>query len=307
MEAVAAIATAVAEVPEVTPVSPQHARTLQIHAPIRRQLPRKRRGFTMEGRVGGHKVYLRTGEYADGTIGEIFIDLHKEGAAFRSLMNCFAIAVSKGLQYGVPLEEFVDTFVFTRFEPSGVCDHPNIKMAGSIVDYVFRVLGMEYLGRTDFVQVKPADGELLIHQQAANGGLHGNGGAPKLEPQPLVKASDEARAVRKKKATAAGAATPVGLLGTQSATQTDDYLGGNGNGLSNGNGSHGYNGNGNGNGAHAVTATAQAAAPVGLSALDDQMGALMGDAPFCESCGHVTVRNGSCYKCLNCGSSQGCS
>ena len=123
-------------------------------APARRRLPAKRHGFTQEARVAGHKVYLRTGEYEDGTIGEIFIDMHKEGAAFRSMINCFAIAVSKGLQYGVPLEEYVDTFTFVRFEPQGmVSGHPNIKLATSVIDFVFRVLGMEYLGRTDLVQV----------------------------------------------------------------------------------------------------------------------------------------------------------
>ena len=91
---------------------------------MRVRLPKKRRGFTQEARVGGHKVFLRTGEYEDGTLGEIFIDMHKEGAAFRSLMNCFAIAVSMGLQYGVPLETYVDQFTFTRFEPQGVVDGP---------------------------------------------------------------------------------------------------------------------------------------------------------------------------------------
>jgi ribonucleoside-diphosphate reductase alpha chain len=302
--------------PEVTPVSPQHARTLQIHAPIRRQLPRKRRGSTFEGRVGGHKVYLRTGEYADGTLGEIFIDLHKEGAAFRSLMNCFAIAVSKGLQYGVPLEEFVDTFVFTRFDPSGVCDHPNIKMAGSMVDYVFRVLGMEYLGRTDFVQVKPADGELLVQQNGGNGygNGSGNGSAPKQEPQPLAKTSEVARTAKKKSVAQASLPADSGAAHRSAEKpagngSADDYLSnGNGNGTQ-----HSGNGNGNGNGVYASSAGVSArevtisAAPAGLSALDDQMGALMGDAPFCDNCGHVTVRNGSCYKCLNCGSSQGCS
>jgi ribonucleoside-diphosphate reductase alpha chain len=123
----------------------------------RNRLPAKRRGWTQKAKIAGHTVFLRTGEYADGTLGEIFVDLHKEGASFRSLMNCFAIAVSIGLQYGVPLDEFVDKFVFTRFEPNGFVDHPNIKHCTSVVDYIFRVLGMEYLGRTDFVQVKPED------------------------------------------------------------------------------------------------------------------------------------------------------
>ncbi len=124
-------------------------------APTRRKLPTRRRGFTIESRVGGHKVYLRTGEYEDGTLGEIFIDMHKEGAAFRSMMNCFAIAVSKGLQYGVPLTEFIETFTFTRFEPQGMVDHPNIKMATSVIDFIFRVLALEYLHDTEFCQVKP--------------------------------------------------------------------------------------------------------------------------------------------------------
>jgi ribonucleoside-diphosphate reductase alpha chain len=103
-------------------------------------------------------VYLRTGEFEDGALGEIFIDMHREGAAFRSLMNCFAIAVSLGLQYGVPLEEFVEAFVFTRFEPNGsVQGHDNIKMSTSVIDYIFRELALSYLGRTDLVQVKPED------------------------------------------------------------------------------------------------------------------------------------------------------
>jgi ribonucleoside-diphosphate reductase alpha chain len=124
----------------------------------RRALPTRRRGYTQKARVGGHKVYLRTGEYEDGTLGEIFIDMHREGAAFRSLMNCFAIAISLGLQYGVPLEEFVDAFVFTRFEPNGpVTLHDNIKMSTSVIDYVFRELALSYLGRDDLVQVKPED------------------------------------------------------------------------------------------------------------------------------------------------------
>ena len=124
----------------------------------RRVLPARRRGYTQKARVGGHKVYLRTGEFEDGSLGEIFVDMHREGAAFRSLMNCFAIAISLGLQYGVPLEEFVEAFVFTRFEPNGaVSGHENIKMSTSVIDYIFRELALAYLGRTDLVQVKPED------------------------------------------------------------------------------------------------------------------------------------------------------
>jgi ribonucleoside-diphosphate reductase alpha chain len=124
----------------------------------RHKLPTKRNGWLREAVVGGHKVYLRTGEYEDGTLGEIFIDMYKEGASFKGLMNCFAVLTSKALQYGVPLEELVDTFTFTRFEPAGsVQGHEAIKNSTSILDYVFRALGYEYLGRQDFVHVKAVD------------------------------------------------------------------------------------------------------------------------------------------------------
>lgn len=126
--------------------------------PRREKLPQKRRGWLREAVVGGHKVYLRTGEYEDGTLGEIFIDMYKEGASFKGLLNCFAVLASKALQYGVPLEELVDTFTFTRFEPAGsVQGHEAIKNSTSILDYVFRALGYEYLNRQDFVHVKAVD------------------------------------------------------------------------------------------------------------------------------------------------------
>ncbi len=132
----------------------------------RRLLPTRRKGYTQKALIGGHKVYLRTGEFEDGSLGEIFIDMHREGAAFRSLMNCFAIAISLGLQYGVPLEEFVEAFVFTRFEPSGIVQgHNNIKMSTSVIDYIFRELAMSYMGRYDLVQVKPED---LRHDAMGN-------------------------------------------------------------------------------------------------------------------------------------------
>jgi ribonucleoside-diphosphate reductase alpha chain len=124
----------------------------------RKPLPNMRVGYTQKASLGGHKVYLRTGNYEDGSLGEIFVDMHKEGAAYRSLMNCFSIAISLGLQYGVPLDEFVDAFTFTRFEPNGIVQgHDNIKMSTSVIDYVFRDLACRYLGRTDLVHVKPAD------------------------------------------------------------------------------------------------------------------------------------------------------
>lgn len=145
---------------------------------IRRKLPDRRKGYIQKAGVGGHKVYLHTGEYDDGELGEIFIDMHKEGAAFRSLMNNFAIAVSIGLQYGVPLDEFVDAFVFTRFEPAGaVTGNDSVKSATSILDYIFRELGISYLGRDDLANSDP--GELN-----ADGLGRGAGEAEMDEPQP---------------------------------------------------------------------------------------------------------------------------
>ncbi len=124
----------------------------------RRRLPDRRAGYTQKARIGNHKIYLRTGEYEDGSLGEIFIDMHKEGAAFRSMTNCFAIAVSLGLQHGVPLEEYIDAFLFTRFEPNGVVQgNPYIKMSTSLIDYIFRELAITYLGRHDLAHVIPED------------------------------------------------------------------------------------------------------------------------------------------------------
>src|SRR5450432_3439751 len=124
----------------------------------RRRLPDRRSGYTQKAKIGGHTIYLRTGEYTDGGLGEIFVDMHKEGAAFRSLMNCFSIAISLGLQHGVPLEEFVEAFVFTRFEPNGMVNgNPQIKMTTSIIDYIFRELAISYLDRQDLAQVTAED------------------------------------------------------------------------------------------------------------------------------------------------------
>jgi len=121
-------------------------------------MPDRRKGYTQRAVIGGHKLYLRTGEYEDGRIGEIFIDMHKEGAAFRSLINNFAIAVSIGLQYGVPLEEFVEAFTFTRFEPSGMVEgNDMITASTSVLDYMFRELAISYLGRDDLAQVHEGD------------------------------------------------------------------------------------------------------------------------------------------------------
>jgi ribonucleoside-diphosphate reductase alpha chain len=140
---------------EPSPEAPQAASA----APKgRRSLPNRRKGYTQKAKIGGHSIFLRTGDYTDGRLGEIFLDMHKEGAAFRSLLNSFAIAVSLGLQYGVPLEEFVEAFTFSRFEPNGIVQgHDNIKMTTSVLDFIFRDLALTYLKRTDLVQVKPED------------------------------------------------------------------------------------------------------------------------------------------------------
>jgi ribonucleoside-diphosphate reductase alpha chain len=223
----------------VVETKPVETKPIETKAPlhptaIRVRLPHKRTGFTQEARVGGHKIFLRTGEYLDGTLGEIFIDMHKEGAAFRSLMNCFAMSVSIGLQYGVPLATYVDQYTFTRFEPQGSVEgHDNIKFATSIVDYVFRVLGVEYLSRYDLAHVVPT-------------------------PAPIEDPSD----TRAAQETAAKEEPP---------------------------------------------AAAPASLDEGASSLDQQLEDMMGDAPVCDGCGHITVRNGACYKCLNCGNSLGCS
>lgn len=150
------------EEPEATPAPLAKAQApTDLSAPVdvqRKRLPERRKGYIQKSVVGGHKVYLHTGEYDDGALGEIFIDLHKEGAAFRSLMNNFAISISIGLQYGVPLEEYVDAFLFTRFEPAGeVKGNETIRHATSLLDYIFRELAVSYLGRTDLAQVDPFD------------------------------------------------------------------------------------------------------------------------------------------------------
>jgi ribonucleoside-diphosphate reductase alpha chain len=148
----------------------------------RETLPARRKGYTQKAVVGGHKVYLRTGEYEDGRIGEIFVDMHKEGAAFRSLMNAFAIAISMGLQYGVPLEEFVDAFTFFRFEPQGfVSGHDRVKNATSIIDFIFRDLAITYLGRNDLAHVSPDD----MGPDVMGGGVE-QGKAPTIAPEELA-------------------------------------------------------------------------------------------------------------------------
>ncbi len=160
------------------------------HRSERRMLPKRRKGYIREAHVGGHKVFLRTGEYDDGSLGEVFIDMYKEGASFKGLLNCFAVLASKALQYGMPLEELVDSFTFTRFEPAGaVQGHNVIKNSTSILDYVFRSIGYDYLGRKDFVHVKAVD-EMV----ESNGE---NGHAPVAEPSLALHIEPERSATRK--------------------------------------------------------------------------------------------------------------
>jgi ribonucleoside-diphosphate reductase alpha chain len=240
--------------------------------PPRFLLPARRNGYNQEARIGGHKVFLRTGEYNDGTLGEIFIDLAKEGATLKGILSCFAIAVSKGLQYGVPLEEFVDTFTFQTFEPRGMVEgHPNIKMANSIVDYVFRALGVEYLERDELAQVPPnRDGELPEPASgiAIEAGIQ-------LDLTDAVAESD----VDAVKAAAAFVDAPNGSNGSVAVQVTEKVQV-----------------------EEKVTVAAGSAAMVD-SALKENMG----DAPVCSNCGHMTIRNGSCYVCLTCGDTTGCS
>lgn len=215
----------------------------------RKTLPAKRRGFTQKAKINGQTVFLRTGEYNDGKMGEIFIDMAKEGATMRSMLNCFAIAVSIGLQYGVPLEEFVEKFVFTRFEPSGMVEHPNIKSTTSIIDFIFRSLAYEYLGRNDLVHVldKPE--------------LENMGDQPwDINTPTIGERKPELSEVR--------------VMGNVSSP--------------------------------AGNATSPKAAASGDST-QNYLKSMQSDAPSCNTCGHITIRSGTCYKCLNCGNSMGCS
>ncbi len=151
--------------------------------PVRRKLPARRGGFVQEVSVAGHKLFLRTGEYPDGALGEIFIDMYKEGAGYRGILNCFAVLTSKALQYGIPLEELVDTFTFTRFEPAGPVEgHENIKNCTSLLDLIFRALGLTYLGQTDFVHVKPVEAPGARTGGTTTGESPAEGSAPSSAP-----------------------------------------------------------------------------------------------------------------------------
>lgn len=252
---------------------------------LRKSLPIKRSGFTLESSVGGHKVFLRTGEYEDGKLGEIFIDMYKEGASYRSILNCFAISVSIGLQYGVPLEKFVNSFTFTRFEPNGMTDHPNVRSSTSILDFIFRILGYEYLNRTDFLQVKPGGLDEIDHDD--NTSKPSGSAAISVSTIPLGDIDEYCETVKeeekKKTATKEGIVAKSPKPAKNPEQKSEARL-------------------------HSpVNEKPESEQHEHHDALDQQMADLMGDAPQCNLCGHLTVRNGTCYKCLNCGNSLGCS
>ncbi len=258
----------------------------EIERSNRVKLPERRKGYTQKAIVGGHKVYLRTGEYEDGQLGEIFIDMHKEGAAFRAMMNNFAIAVSVGLQYGVPLEEFVEAFTFTRFEPAGMVQgNDSIKNATSILDYIFRELAVSYLDRTDLAHVKPTGesfDDLGRGEEVLEAGPEEARGEFAQASIDVIRQLSSTGYLRKR--------LPQELVLLQGGADLGGALG-------YGNGSVGL-----------ATRTTVVAAAVGE--LDERTKAKMqgyeGDP--CGECGNFTlVRNGTCMKCNTCGATSGCS
>ena len=248
-----------------------------VHSAEREKLPQRRKGYTQKATVGGHKVYLRTGEYEDGRLGEVFIDMHKEGAAFRSLMNNFAIAVSIGLQYGVPLEEFVEAFTFTRFEPQGIVSgNDAIKMSTSILDYTFRELAISYLDRHDLGHVDREDLEVsttgageaqseLVNKVTSRGFIRKQGLVVYSNAATAAAAPDE------EAVTTMRAVTPEAAVVTEAVATTSN--------------------------AEAVTAERV------------QQARMQGyEGESCPECQNFTlVRNGTCLKCNTCGSTTGCS
>jgi ribonucleoside-diphosphate reductase alpha chain len=249
------------------------------------KLPNRRAGYTQKATISGHNIYVRTGEYESGQLGEIFIDMHKEGAAFRSVMNCFAIAVSLGLQYGVPLDEYVDAFVYTRFEPSGrVMGNDHIKMATSVIDYVFRELAICYLDRLDLAHLPEG------HEASRSDSVQNLEGEEQSAPKPHLTFG------------------PAVLTGPSPHIESPAHTNGNGNGNAYANGS--ANGSASPATAHeAITHTAVVARPdqtVREQIAEARLKGYEGDS--CPECGQFTmVRNGTCLKCASCGSTSGCS
>ena len=265
----------------------------------RERLPNRRKSYIQKAVVGGHKVYLHTGEYEDGRLGEIFIDMHKEGASFRSLMNNFAIAISLGLQYGVPLEEYVEAFTFTRFEPSGfVQGNDAIKNATSILDYVFRELAISYLGRNDLAHISPDEiGNTVLGGGVDQDKAPGLGEGVSASP---AAASVVSRGLVRSKADKL-------MLVPSRAGESSVHVGGSA--------AHG----GFVQGATALKGElAERTAPALGSSLAPQaetvaekraearMKGYVGES--CPECGNFTmVRNGTCLKCDTCGGTTGCS
>jgi ribonucleoside-diphosphate reductase alpha chain len=264
----------------------------------REKMPQRRKGYTQKANVGGHKVYLRTGEYEDGNLGEIFIDMHKEGAGFRAMMNNFAIAVSVGLQYGVPLEEFVDAFTFTKFEPAGMVQgNDSIKNATSILDYIFRELAVSYLDRTDLAHVKP---EGATFDSLGRGEEEGVSNIQEMSDSAASKSLEVLKQI-----------SSTGYL--RKRVPNELYV------LQGGAGAVAFGGDAAvaletlvpavvaGGGMAKATTTAISSGTIGLTARDKaKMQGYEGEA--CNECGNYTlVRNGTCMKCNTCGGTSGCS
>ncbi|TMV08696.1 vitamin B12-dependent ribonucleotide reductase [Ruegeria sediminis] len=255
----------------------------------REKLPHRRKGYTQKAIVGGHKVYLRTGEFADGSLGEIFIDMHKEGAGFRAMMNNFAIAVSVGLQYGVPLEEFVDAFTFTKFEPAGMVQgNDSIKNATSILDYIFRELAVSYLDRTDLAHVKP---EGATFDDLGRGEEEGVSNVSEISETAASRSLEVLKQI-----------SSTGYLRKRLPQELAVF-----------NTSHsGFGGMADAAAAFqaSTSETVIATETVATGAMDARTKAKMqgyeGDP--CGECGNYTlVRNGTCMKCNTCGATSGCS
>ena len=280
------------EAPRPQVVAERLVRELAEQRSERHRLPERRKGYTQKAVVGGHKIYLRTGEYDDGCLGEIFIDMHKEGAAFRSLMNNFAIAISIGLQYGVPLEEYVEAFTFTRFEPSGVVEgNDAIKMSTSLLDYMFRELAVSYLGRNDLAHVEPDDlrPDSVGHKKFEPG----RGDAEPEDAAPgAIELTEGALATAMELTSNGYVRSRLHLVGgSNGLSDWVDYATAPGSGPS---------------AAAGATLTAPSVAVGPPDAAEACLKGYEGDA--CGECGNFTlVRNGTCMKCDTCGATSGCS
>ena len=262
----------------------------------RTRLPHRRKGYTQKAIVGGHKVYLRTGEYDDGAIGEIFIDMHKEGAAIRSLMNNFAIAISIGLQYGVPLDDYVDAFTFTRFEPSGLVEgNDTIKMATSILDYIFRELAVSYLGRNDLAHVEPSDTRFDALGDGVNDERPGNSlASAEARIQAAIRGIASNGFVRNKLTVLDGGAMKSESVAEQTVETVEAR-------------SEMAVAAAGGSGGQSVDVVETSSMSLKINQVQQaRMKGYEGDP--CGECGNFTlVRNGTCLKCDTCGGTSGCS